>query len=162
MQQSENKEVFQLKKQVWLQNLTWEEVKVKTRESRETIILPIGSTEQNGYHLPVGTDTMVANTIAEAAAVKANILVAPPLWFGWSHHHLVLPGTITIRAEVLIEVVYDIVGFNLFVIQALTGEPIVQIAKYAFPFFLLMLIITAILTIFPEIALVLPKLMVGK
>ena len=96
-------------KQVWLQNLTWEEVKVKTEESRGTIILPIGSTEQHGYHLPVGTDTMVANSIAEAAAVKAKVLVAPPLWFGWSPHHLVLPGTITIRAEVLIEVVYDII-----------------------------------------------------
>jgi len=89
-----------MNKQVWLQNLTWEEVKVKTEESRGTIILPIGSTEQHGYHLPVGTDTMVANSIAEAAAVKAKVLVAPPLWFGWSPHHLVLPGTITIRAEV--------------------------------------------------------------
>ena len=98
-----------MNKQVWLQNLTWEEVKVKTEESRGTIILPIGSTEQHGYHLPVGTDTMVANSIAEAAAVKAQVLVAPPLWFGWSPHHLVLPGTITIRAEVLIEVVYDII-----------------------------------------------------
>jgi len=98
-----------LKNQVWLQNLTWEEVKVKTEESRGTIILPIGSTEQHGYHLPVGTDTMVANSVAEAAAVKAKVLVAPPLWFGWSPHHLVLPGTITIRAEVLIEVVYDMI-----------------------------------------------------
>ncbi len=98
-----------MEKQVWLQNLTWEEVKEKTKESRETIILPIGSTEQHGYHLPVGTDTMVANSIAEAAAVKAKVLVAPPLWFGWSPHHLVLPGTITVRAEVLIEVVYDII-----------------------------------------------------
>ena len=98
-----------MEKQVWLQNMTWEEIKEKTKESRETIILPIGSTEQHGYHLPVGTDTMVANSIAEAAAVKAKILVAPPLWFGWSPHHLVLPGTITVRAEVLIEMVYDII-----------------------------------------------------
>ena len=96
-----------MENQVWLQNLTWEEVKQKTRECKGTIILPVGSTEQHGPHLPVGTDTMVANSVAEGAALKANVLVAPPLWFGWSPHHLVLPGTITIRAEVLIEIVYD-------------------------------------------------------
>lgn len=120
-----------MEKQVWLQNLTWEEVKKKTRESRGTIILPIGSTEQHGYHLPVGTDTMVANSIAEDAAKKANVLVAPPLWFGWSPHHLVLPGTITVRAEVLIEVVYDIIkslyshNFDKFIL--LNGHRIVNV-----------------------------------
>jgi TRAP-type C4-dicarboxylate transport system permease large subunit len=54
------------------------------------------------------------------------------------------------------------VGFNLFVIQGLTNEPIMNIARYALPFFFLMLLRTAILTIFPEIALYLPKLMVAK
>jgi creatinine amidohydrolase len=118
-------------KQVWLQNMTWEEVKKKTEESKGTIILPIGSTEQHGYHLPVGTDTMVANSIAEAAAMKAKVLVAPPLWFGWSPHHLVLPGTITIRAEVLIEVAYDIIkslhhhNFDKFIL--LNGHRIVNV-----------------------------------
>jgi TRAP-type C4-dicarboxylate transport system permease large subunit len=48
------------------------------------------------------------------------------------------------------------------VIQGLTGEPIMHIAKYAFPFFFLMLLTTAILTIFPEIALYLPHLMTVK
>ncbi len=74
-----------------------------------------------------------------------------PIWFG-----------IYLILMVEVSQITPPVGFNLFVIQGLTGEPIVQIAKYAFPFFLLMLITTAILTIFPEIALVLPKLMVGK
>lgn len=121
-----------MKKEVWLQNLTWQDVKQKTAESRGTIILPIGSTEQHGAHLPVGTDTMVANSIAEAAALKAGILVAPPLWFGWSPHHLVLPGTITIRAEVLIEVAFDMIKslssheFDKFIL--LNGHRIVNIA----------------------------------
>lgn len=119
-----------MKKEVWLQNLTWEEVEQKTLESKNTIILPIGSTEQHGLHLPVGTDTMVASAIAESAAQKANVLVAPPLWFGWSPHHLVLPGTITIRPEVLIEVVYDVItslckhAFEKFVL--LNGHRIVN------------------------------------
>ena len=54
------------------------------------------------------------------------------------------------------------VGFNLFVIQGLTGEPIMKIARFAMPFFFLMLLTTAILTLFPEIALYLPKLMAAK
>ncbi|MBE0618314.1 MAG: creatininase family protein, partial [Proteobacteria bacterium] len=119
-------------KEIWLQNLTWEEVRDRIPESRETIILPVGSTEQHGPHLPVGTDTMVANAIAEAAAAEAGVLVAPPLWFGWSPHHMVLPGTITIRPEVLIEVAYDVVrslhqhGFRRFVF--LNGHRIVNVA----------------------------------
>jgi len=123
---------MKLVKEVWLQNLTWEDVKQKTAESKGTIILPIGSTEQHGPHLPVGTDTMVANSIAEAAALKAKVLVAPPLWFGWSPHHLVLPGTITIRAEVLIEVAFDMIkslfshDFDKFIL--LHGHRIVNVA----------------------------------
>jgi len=117
--------------QVWLHRLTWEEVEQKTRESRNTIILPIGSTEQHGAHLPVGTDTMVATALAESAARKAKVLVAPPLWFGWSPHHMVLPGTITVRPDILIEVVYDVVtslnqhGFDKFIF--LNGHRIVNV-----------------------------------
>ncbi|RLC23198.1 MAG: C4-dicarboxylate ABC transporter permease, partial [Deltaproteobacteria bacterium] len=54
------------------------------------------------------------------------------------------------------------VGFNLFVIQGLTDEPIMKIARYALPFFFLMVLTTVIVTIFPKIALFLPELMVGK
>ncbi|MCG8339353.1 MAG: TRAP transporter large permease subunit [Proteobacteria bacterium] len=54
------------------------------------------------------------------------------------------------------------VGFNLFVIQGLTSESIGDIAKAAFPFFILMLLTTAIITVFPPIATYLPSVMLGK
>lgn len=117
---------------VWLQELTWEEVAERIPESRGVILLPVGSTEQHGPHLPVGTDTMVAMTLAEDAAEKTGVLAAPPLWFGWSPHHLVLPGTITIRPEILVELGYDIVaslnrhGFDKFVF--INGHRIVNVA----------------------------------
>ena len=95
---------------VWLQNLTWEEVRDKIPECHGTILLPVGSTEQHGPHLPVGTDTLVAMALAESAAAAADVLAAPPLWFGWSPHHMVLPGTITIRPEILVEVGFDMVA----------------------------------------------------
>ena len=74
-----------------------------------------------------------------------------PIWFG-----------IYLILMVEVSQITPPVGFNLFVIQGLTGEPIMRIAKYAFPFFFLMLLTTAILTLFPEIALYLPKLMTVK
>lgn len=114
-----------------LQDLTWEEVKRLTLDCQGTIILPIGSTEQHGPHLPVGTDTLVAITLAEAVSELTGVAVAPPLWFGWSPHHMVLPGTITIRPEILVELVYDVVkslhqhGFQNFIL--LNGHRIVNI-----------------------------------
>jgi len=116
---------------IWLQDMTWEEVKQIIDDSLKTIILPFGSTEQHGPHLPVGTDTMVAMTLAEDAAQKTHVPVAPPLWFGWSPHHMVLPGTITIRPDILAEIAFDIVsslhnhGFEKFVL--INGHRIVNI-----------------------------------
>lgn len=74
-----------------------------------------------------------------------------PIWFG-----------IYLILMVEVSQITPPVGFNLFVIQGLTREPIMKIAGYALPFFFLMLLTTAILTLFPEIALYLPNLMAAK
>jgi C4-dicarboxylate transporter DctM subunit len=74
-----------------------------------------------------------------------------PIWFG-----------IYLILMVEVSQITPPVGFNLFVIQGLTNEPILNIARYALPFFFLLLLTTAILTLFPEIALFLPKLMTAK
>jgi len=73
-----------------------------------------------------------------------------PLWFG-----------IYLILMVELSQITPPVGFNLFVIQGLTGKSIGDIAIYALPFFILMLATTAIITIFPQIALYLPQLMSG-
>lgn len=54
------------------------------------------------------------------------------------------------------------VGFNLFVVQNLTGKDIFTVAKASLPFFLLMVIATVLVTVFPEIVLSLPKAMVAR
>lgn len=116
---------------VRLQDLTWEEVKECVADSKGVIIVPVGSTEQHGPHLPVGTDTMVAVALAEDAAKRAGVLVAPPVWYGWSPHHMVLSGTVTIRPEILIELGYDIMeslsrhGFDRIIL--LNGHRIVNV-----------------------------------
>jgi TRAP-type C4-dicarboxylate transport system permease large subunit len=49
------------------------------------------------------------------------------------------------------------VGFNLFVIQGLTGEPITRVALYALPFFFVIVVLTVLITFVPEIVLFLPS-----
>jgi len=62
-------------------------------------LIPVGATEQHGPHLPVGTDTIVATAVAEAAAVD-RALVLPAIAFGASYFHgTTLPGTIAFAGE---------------------------------------------------------------
>jgi creatinine amidohydrolase len=93
---------------VWLQELTWEETAAYLRV-RDTIVIPFGTTEQHGPAGSLGLDTYVALSLAEDAARRAGVLAAPPLWYGDSSHHLGFPGTISLRTETLMQIVYDMV-----------------------------------------------------
>lgn len=92
---------------VWIQEQTWPDIAEYLMEN-DIILVPIGSTEQHGHHLPTGCDTYAAIALAEDVAKKSGVLTTPPLWFGDSPHHLGFPGTITLRSETLIEVTKDI------------------------------------------------------
>lgn len=115
----------------WLHHNSWAEVEEYLKHS-QTIIIPVGSIEQHGEHLPLGTDTMVAEGIAEAVAMQAGLLAVPAVSYGWCPHHMVLTGTVTIRPEVLIEYLYDIIdslskhGFKKFLL--INGHRIVNIS----------------------------------
>jgi C4-dicarboxylate transporter, DctM subunit len=74
-----------------------------------------------------------------------------PIWFGI---YLVL--------VVEMSQITPPVGFNLFVLQTITGRGIFEIARYALPFFLILVAATAILSIFPQIALWLPGTMLNR
>ena len=76
------------------------------------LVVPVGSIEQHGYHLPVATDTLLADAIAhlgvERVAEEIPVLVAPPVWTGHSPHHVSLGGTITTEVERLIATLADV------------------------------------------------------
>ncbi len=119
-----------------LYDMTWEEFAAEIGRGCVAIV-PVGSTEQHGLHLPLGCDTMVAISLAEAASERTGAVVAPPMWFGWSPHHMVLPGTITVRPEILTELLYDVLeslgkhGLNKVVLingHRLVNIPWMQIA----------------------------------
>ena len=111
---------------------TWPAVERYFDQGNDLVMMAIGSTEEHGRHNPLGTDTLVAMLLAEDAAKETGVVVAPPLWFGWSPHHMVLPGTITIRPEILTELLYDVIqslqthGFRKFIV--INGHRIVNIS----------------------------------
>lgn len=66
------------------------------------VLLPIGSTEQHGRHLPLDTDSVIAEAVARRAATAVpGTLVAPPLPYGASGEHAGFPGTVSIGHEAL-------------------------------------------------------------
>jgi creatinine amidohydrolase len=67
-----------------------------------TVVVPVGSLEQHGHHLPTATDTIladaVATTAAERVATERPVLVTPPVWTGHSPHHTPFGGTASLDA----------------------------------------------------------------
>jgi creatinine amidohydrolase len=66
-----------------------------------TVLVPVGSTEQHGPHLPLDTDARVAAAVAARAAARTNLLVAPAVAYGASGEHEGFPGTVSIGQEAL-------------------------------------------------------------
>jgi creatinine amidohydrolase len=103
-----------------LQDLNWMDVE-RYLERDNRIILITGATEQHAY-LSLWTDILIPSEIAEAAAERENVLVAPPLNFGMSEYFIDFPGTITLSQStfglVLSEMVDSLVhqGFQRFFI----------------------------------------------
>ncbi|HYS35579.1 MAG TPA: creatininase family protein [Pseudonocardiaceae bacterium] len=71
-------------------------------------LLPIGSFEQHGDHLPLTTDTLVACIIAERLASAYNLFLLSPVTISCSHEHAGFSGTVSISARTLIATVEDI------------------------------------------------------
>ncbi len=71
-------------------------------------LLPIGSFEQHGPHLPLTTDTVVACTLAAEIAAVHPVRRLPPVTISCSHEHAAWPGTVSISATTLAAVVNDV------------------------------------------------------
>ncbi|MGI9860870.1 creatininase family protein [Moorella naiadis] len=88
-------------------DLTWVEAR-EWLQRDPVVIVPLGSTEQHGPHLPLKVDIAAADYIARKVAEKTNMLVTPPLNFGFSELWHTYPGTISFSAETFRRAVHDI------------------------------------------------------
>ncbi|MFK4106616.1 mycofactocin biosynthesis peptidyl-dipeptidase MftE [Streptomyces sp. NPDC019531] len=79
--------------------------------ARPLVLVPVGSTEQHGPHLPLDTDSVIARAVAERAAeaLPGEPLVAPTVPYGASGEHAHFPGTVSIGHEALRAVVVELV-----------------------------------------------------
>jgi creatinine amidohydrolase len=69
---------------------------------RQLLVVPVGSLEQHGPHLPLDTDTRIAVAVARrACAGRAGVAIAPAFAIGASGEHAAFPGTLSIGAEAL-------------------------------------------------------------
>ena len=81
----------------------------------ETIVLvPLGATEQHGPHLPVGTDALISQSLAEQvckhSTCQANVLIAPTMFVGVSPEHTSFSGTLSMSLETSIAWITEVVG----------------------------------------------------
>jgi creatinine amidohydrolase len=76
-------------------------------KSNPLVILPTGSVEQHGPHLPAGTDTFAANVISAAVAERMDGMVLPATPFGVTPMHMPFEGTITFTPDTYMRVVTE-------------------------------------------------------
>lgn len=85
------------------------ETTVDVREKKASVaLLPIGSFEQHGSHLPLSTDTLIAATIAHEIAAAYDVFRLPPVTLSCSHEHAAWTGTVSVSATTLAAVVRDV------------------------------------------------------
>ena len=107
-----------------LEEATWQEVDafLKTgseKFSSKGVLLPTGSTEQHGPMGSIGTDTICATAIAEEAAKRAGLYMAPPIGYAPAPFNMSFPGTISVTVSVF---------------SALLTEFVLSLLKHGFDF----------------------------
>ncbi|MEI7624845.1 MAG: creatininase family protein [Actinomycetota bacterium] len=96
-----------------LERMTWMEVDEALVRGVDAVLLPFGSIEQHGPHMPLDTDCFIAQALAERAATAAQsqgltLLVAPTVNVTLSWYHMQFPGTMRLTTETFLRVFVDI------------------------------------------------------
>jgi len=96
-----------LKEEMNLANMSWVEVEELLRK-RDAILIPFGSIEQHGPHLPLGTDSSIVSEIVRRVSAKTGVAFTPPMPYGYSIEHLSFPGSTSLAPESLMGVAKDV------------------------------------------------------
>ncbi len=96
------------KKPIFLEKLTWPEID-ELRKKINMVIIPVGSTEQHGPHLPLNIDVLAPLEIAKCVSTEIGVPIAPLIVYGVSGTHKRFPGSLWISSETLIRMIIEIV-----------------------------------------------------
>ena len=118
----------------YLPYLTWTQIAALPDRANTVVVLPAGSTEQHGPHLPCAVDTIIAAGVVGHALARLPAEVPAyalaPICYGKSDEHLHFPGTVTLDGTTLLETVTQIgesvyrMGFRkLLIVNAHGGQP---------------------------------------
>lgn len=91
------------------EELTWPEIR-EAIARQPVVLLPFGTVEDHGPHLPINTDNVIVEAICLEAARRApeDILAMPVVAYGLDEHHMDFPGTVSVDMHTLIAYVADV------------------------------------------------------
>src|SRR5262245_55816596 len=92
---------------VFMGEMTSPEVEAFLKTS-QTVIVPVGSTEQHGPHGALLTDMLIAQEVARRAAPDVRALVAPPVNYALSYPHVGFVGLVHIRVATFMSLIEDL------------------------------------------------------
>jgi creatinine amidohydrolase len=89
--------------------LTWPEMR-EAVDRQPVVLLPFGTVEDHGPHLPINTDNVIVEAICLEAGRRAvgDVLVMPLVSYGLDEHHMDFPGTVSVDMHTLLEYVADV------------------------------------------------------
>jgi creatinine amidohydrolase len=89
-----------------LQEMSWTDV-AEYLKTNDMVIIPLGSTEQHGPHMPLGTDFYEAVGMSKKISARTGVLVAPVLLSGYSVYHSGFAGSLSLKPETMEQVLFE-------------------------------------------------------
>ena len=83
-----------------LEKMTWPAAEAYFK-THDTVIIPLGSLESHGRHMPLGTDTLIPQKILEIMEEKTDVMIAPVIPYGCTDYLSSFPGTVSLGHDVL-------------------------------------------------------------
>jgi creatinine amidohydrolase len=90
-----------------LEEMSWEQFD-RARKEIVAALIPIGSVEEEGPHLPLGVDTIVAVEVAKKVALQLPVIILPAVSIGYSEWHKGFPGTLSLSISTLTQMLREI------------------------------------------------------
>ena len=91
------------------EEFTWPEIRQAVAEQR-VCVLPVGTIEQHGPHLPLSTDVVTSTEMSRRAVerIPTEAVLLPSVFYAFNEHHLDFPGTIAVEGHTFVNYVTDI------------------------------------------------------